>query len=70
MSKPVDDAAEDADPAPPPLGPGDTIIVRHGGQEHEAVITGFAMGVKARLKNEKRTPVFVPHGEWRLKPEA
>ena len=53
--------------AQPNSGVGDTVIVKHAGQEHEAVCTGFAMGMKARLKDGKDTEVFVAHGEWRAK---
>jgi outer membrane biosynthesis protein TonB len=65
---------EPVEPTPEPVEPevqsdvprpGDTIIVRHGGFEHEAVIVGFAMGVRARLKDGNDTSVFVHHSDWR-----
>lgn len=50
-----------------PTGPGDTIIVSHAGQEHEAVVVGFTMAVQARLKDGKDTDVLIAHGGWRPK---
>lgn len=58
------------DPTPPTVtGVGDHVIVEHAGQEHEAVCTGFTMGMRARLKDGRDTIVFVAHGDWRPRDE-
>lgn len=46
---------------------GETVIVTHGGQEHEGIVLGFTMAARVRLKDGKDTEVLAAHGAWRPK---
>ena len=65
----VEELAADAEHDDELIGPGSRVFVHYDGQKHEAVIDGFAMGARLRLRDGVDTPIFVPHDQWERIPE-